>query len=76
MEWHKISSNKEEIKMNEAETKRVGEIEHKTLLLKSLSAQNAGSYKCNISFLGYRASGLVNISVKGNNHYIFLVAFL
>ena len=45
-------------------------IQHGTLLLKSLSAQDMGIYMCKISFLKYSAFEKLHLNLKGNNHYI------
>ena len=58
--------------MEKAKSEWIGEIQHKTLLLKSLSAQDVGIYKCKIYFLEYSAFEAANIDVKGNNHYFFI----
>jgi hypothetical protein len=70
MKWYK-----KQIEMEKAESEcRVGEIQHQTLLLlKSLSTQDVGIYKCKISFLEYNSFELANITLTGNNdHYILL----
>jgi hypothetical protein len=76
MDWYKISSNGELIEMDKIKSEWVREIQNQTLLLKSLSAQDVGTYKCKISFLDYSASESANISLKGNDHYIFINNFL
>jgi hypothetical protein len=48
----------------------LSDIQHETLLLKSLSPQDMGIYMCKIYFLEYSAFEEVNLNVKGNNHYI------
>jgi hypothetical protein len=54
-----------------AKSERIGDIQHETLLLKSLSAQDMGIYMCKISFLEHSASEWANIYLKSNNRYIF-----
>ena len=56
--------------MGGAKSEWLSDIQHETLLLKSLSAQDKGIYKCKMSFLEYRAFEEVNLNLKGNNHYI------
>jgi hypothetical protein len=56
--------------MEKSESDWIDDIQHETLLLKSLSTQDMGIYMCKISFLEHSASKLANISLKGNNHYI------
>ena len=56
--------------MEKANSEWLGDIQHETLLLKSLSAQNMGIYMCKIYFLEYSAFEEVNLNLKGNNHYI------
>ena len=62
--------------MDKAKSEWIGEIQHKTLLLKSLSAQDVGIYKCKIYFLEYSAFEGTNIEVKGNNHYFLSTILL
>ncbi|CAB3997544.1 vascular endothelial growth factor receptor 2-like [Paramuricea clavata] len=50
--------------MEKAKTKWIGEIQHETLSLKSLSAQDMGIYMCKIFFIEYSASMLANIKLK------------
>ncbi|CAB3994903.1 Fibroblast growth factor receptor 2 [Paramuricea clavata] len=64
IKWYKNSSNREPIEMEKAKTVWIGDIQHETLLLKSLSAQDVGIYKCKISFLEYNAFDLANITLK------------
>jgi hypothetical protein len=75
MDWYKISSNGELIEMDKIKSEWVGEIQNQALLLKSLSAQDVGTYMCKISFLEYSASEWANISLKGNDHYINIFLF-
>jgi hypothetical protein len=56
--------------MGGAKSEWISDIQHETLLLKSLSAQDVGIYKCKISFLEHSAFEEVNLNLKGNNHYI------
>ena len=56
--------------MGGAKSEWLRDIQHGTLLLKSLSSQDMGIYKCKISFLEHSAFQEVNLSLKGNNHYI------
>jgi hypothetical protein len=70
MKWYKKQI---EMYPEKSKSEWVGEIQHQTLLLKSLSTQDVGIYKCEISFLEYNAFELANITLTGNDdHYILL----
>jgi hypothetical protein len=56
--------------MEKSESEWIDDIQHETLMLSPLSAQDMGIYMCKISFLEHSAFEKVNLTLKGNNHYI------